>query len=102
MFSGWYINVKPIIIGLQLLSLVQWIKQLRGDLGHCSEMVILHVDNTGALTDRLTRSLSLGHIDVMQHIVRELVLSKRLQVQYVHTTLQLADIYTKPQAADSY
>ena len=83
---------------------VQWIKQLRGDLGHFPEMVILHVDNTGALSWTTDWKLEprAKHIDVMHHFVRELVMSNRLQVQYVHTTLQLADIFTKPLPAASF
>jgi hypothetical protein len=83
---------------------VQWLKQLREDLGHDADMVVLYGDNTGALSWTTDWKLEprAKHIDVMHHYVRELVLSKRLEVKYVNTTLQLADIFTKPLPAELF
>jgi lactam utilization protein B len=70
---------------------VQWIKQLREDMGHNADMVVLYGDNTGALawTKDWKLEVRAKHIDVMHHYIRELVLSKRLEVRYVNTAQQL-------------
>ena len=77
---------------------VQWLKQLREDLGLPYSIVTIHGDSQGALSWATDWKLAPRnkHIDVMHHYVKELVEDDRIRVAYVNTKDNLADPFTKP------
>ena len=77
---------------------VQWLKQLREDLGLPYSVVTIHGDSQGALSWAADWKLAPRnkHIDVMHHYVKELVEDGRIKVAYVNTKDNLADTFTKP------
>ena len=73
-----------------------FLKQLFNDLnGECK--IDLHGDNQGALalTKNPVRHQRTKHIDVRFHFVRSLVLDGKLNVHYIPTEHNIADILTK-------
>ena len=42
------------------------------------------------------------HITIKYHYVRELVEDKQVKMECIHTKEQIADIFTKPLAKDTY
>lgn len=74
-----------------------WLKGLLGELGiDCPEPITVFEDNQACihLLQRWQHS-RLKHIDVKYNFVRELHISQKIEVKYIHTTDQLADILTK-------
>ena len=61
----------------------------------------LHIDNAAAkaMAEATASSSRTRHISVRFHYIRDLVTSGKLQIIYVPTTRQLADVLTKPLAA---
>ena len=76
-----------------------WLRMLLHAVGHKQSVAtVIHCDNQGALI--LTADPSFHshakHIDVQYHFSREHVESGELLFTYVHTSENLADIFTKP------
>ena len=71
---------------------------LLNELGYAQEeTVILWEDNKGAidLVNTTKHHERAKHIDVQHHYIREVVEKGTVKVQYIPTTEQLADIFTK-------
>ena len=66
--------------------------------------VILYCDNTSAIniSKNLVMHAKSKHITIKYHYVRELVEDKRVNMEYIHTKEQIADIFTKPLPKDTY
>eukprot|EP00798_Chlamydomonas_sp_ICE-L_P019275 gene19275-biopygen28119 len=79
---------------------VQWIKQLRNDLGLPCTLVTIQCDSQGALSRTGDWKLEpkAKHIDIIHHYIKCLVEDKRLAVTYVNTKDNKADPFTKPLA----
>eukprot|EP00798_Chlamydomonas_sp_ICE-L_P003971 gene3971-biopygen21689 len=79
---------------------VQWIKQLRNDLGMPCTLVTIQCDSQGALswTGDWKLEPKAKHIDIIHHYIKCLVEDKRLAVTYVNTKDNKADPFTKPLA----
>eukprot|EP00798_Chlamydomonas_sp_ICE-L_P016835 gene16835-biopygen25752 len=77
---------------------VQWIKQLRNDLGLPCTLVTIQCDRQGALswTGDWKLEPKAKHIDIIHHYIKCLVEDKRLAVTYVNTKDNKADPFTKP------
>ena len=79
-------------------SQVLWIKQQLVDYSvSCSEIVI-HCDNTSAINlskNPIQHSKS-KHIDIKHHFLRDHVQKGDIQLIYLDTKYQIADIFTKP------
>lgn len=76
-----------------------WLKQLLTDIGYNqSPQTILNVDNQGAIRLISNPELhhSTKHIDIRLKFIRELKHNNAIEVKYVNTDLQCADIFTKP------
>ena len=58
---------------------------------------VIKEDNVGALllSDNPVLHARTKHIDVRFHFVRSLITARTVAVEYVHTSEQLADIFTK-------
>ena len=75
-----------------------WLNRLNSELSGIDEtMVKLLVDNKLAivLTKNLVQHSRTKHIDTRHHFIRQYVEDKKIQVDYVRTEDQLADILTK-------
>ena len=90
-------------------STVMWIRQLLAEIG-CDHMVkaptVIYGDNTAANTLTAKDFITTGnqHIYLPYHYIKELVNDKQVQVKYMPTKMNLADIYTKsvsPQVIES-
>ncbi len=77
---------------------ILWIRQQLKDYNIESTSTILKCDNTSAIeiTKNLVHHSRTKHIDLRYHFIREHVNLKTIVLEYVHTDLQLADIFTKP------
>jgi histone deacetylase 1/2 len=76
-----------------------WIQALLGELGvSSSRPPILWCDNIGAtyLSSNPVFHARTKHIEVDYHFVRERVAQKLLQIKFISSKDQLADIFTKP------
>jgi hypothetical protein len=77
---------------------VRWLRVLLRDLGFfISDPPILWCDNVSALAiaSNPVFHARTKHVEVDFHFIRERVLRKDLQVKFISTTNQLADIFTK-------
>jgi hypothetical protein len=77
---------------------VAWLRKLLGDLGlHVDRQVVIYCDNFNSI--QLVRNLVFHartkHIEVHYHFIREKVLAGEIDLIYVSTEDQVADIFTK-------
>ena len=76
-----------------------WVQSLLQELGLCQpQPPILWCDNIGAtyLSANPVFHAQTKHIEVDYHFVRERVSQKQLQIKFISSKDQLADIFTKP------
>jgi hypothetical protein len=78
----------------EALFMKQWIKYYTGQ----ESQVTIMGDNQGSLfiADHNTSHNRTKHIDIQYHFIREHVRNKNINMKYVNTKEQLADILTKP------
>ena len=78
--------------------MIVWLRKLLLDLGHevqgpvtlyCDNMSSIHLENNPVYHARTK------HIEVHYHFVREKVLAREIDLVYVSTEEQVADIFTK-------
>lgn len=81
-----------------------WFRKLFDDCKLDIKNFLLCVDNTGAI--RLTKNPEFHqrskHIDVKYHFIRDLYNKKKLEISYVKSEDQIADIFTKALPKDSF
>jgi hypothetical protein len=80
-----------------------YLRQLMSDLGFEQiEPTTIYEDNQGciALAENPVMHKRTKHIDVKHHFIRERVESGEVELQYVYTKDQLADVLTKPLKRD--
>lgn len=74
-----------------------WLKRLVGELGFDQDKYVLFCDNQSAI--HLSKNSSFHsrskHIDVRYHWIREVLSSKQMQLEKVHTDDNGADMLTK-------
>ena len=60
--------------------------------------MIMFCDNMSAINiaKNLVQHSRKKHIDSIHHFIRDLVDKKNIQIEYLDTKLQLADLFTKP------
>lgn len=75
-----------------------WLRQLLADLNQNQEAIQINCDNQGALkiVQNPTNHQRTKHIDVRYHYIRDMQQNGTINVQYLATREQLADILTKP------
>ena len=78
---------------------IKWIRQLLNELYICyqNEPTILNIDNQAAIaiSENDVHHARTKHIDIRHHFVRESIKNKEIQLKWVNTQNQLADIFTK-------
>jgi hypothetical protein len=77
---------------------LRWIRQFIQEIGlEYSKPTVLHTDNQAAriIANGDVSSARTKHIDIRHHAIREQIVMGELQVQWVPTERQLADIFTK-------
>ena len=82
---------------------VAWLEMLLADLGiHVQVPVVIYCDNLSSI--QLARNpmfhARTKHIEVHYHFIRERVLDGDIDLTYVRTDEQVADIFTKPLGAE--
>ena len=74
-----------------------FIRHLFGEVFDKLLDVVVHEDNTACMhLSSGTGSRRTRHIDVAYHFVRELVEDRKLEIVYIPTDEQVADLFTKP------
>ena len=66
--------------------------------------VLIYEDNNGTISlakNKVTNSRS-KHIDIKYHFIREHVANEDVNLEYINTENQLADIFTKPLREDKF
>lgn len=94
-------EAEYIVVGsscAQILWLKQQLRDFRIDLG----CIPLRCDNTSAIniTKNPVMHSRTKHIDIRHHFLRDHVLKGDVEVTFVNTHNQLADIFTKPLAKE--
>jgi hypothetical protein len=84
---------------------VAWLRKLLGDLGlHVDRHVVIYCDNLSII--QLARNpvfhARTKHIEVHYHFIREKVLAGEIDLIYVSTEDQVADIFTKVLGAEKH
>ena len=66
--------------------------------------ITVYVDNVGAIfmVENVTTSQRTKHVDIRYKYVREFVLSKFLKIEFVRTTENTADLFTKNVSGELY
>jgi hypothetical protein len=74
-----------------------YLKQFFAEIDLDAGQIVLHCDNQGAiaLANRPTHHRRLKHVDVRTHYVREAIQRGIVQLRYIPTQHQIADILTK-------
>jgi hypothetical protein len=81
-----------------VLREVMWITQLLEELDYkCERPSIIFIDNQAAkaMAENDVMKDKSKHIDIKYHFIREAVKEKRVEMKWVSTKQQLADILTK-------
>ncbi|CAI0435035.1 unnamed protein product [Linum tenue] len=81
-----------------------WLKSQLNDYGLKVSSVPLYCDNTSAIcmTKNPVQHSRTKHIDIKYHFIRELVKDGHISLHHIPTEFQLADLFTKPLAADRF
>jgi hypothetical protein len=82
-----------------------WIKSLLQDIGiHLTATPALWCDNIGAiyLALNLVFHVHTKHAEIDFHFVRDLVVDKTLQIRFISSKDQLADVLAKPIVATCF
>jgi hypothetical protein len=77
---------------------IKWVTQLLDELNYQqAEIPVLYSDNKAAIaiSENDVMHNRTKHIDIKHHFVREAIKMKKIRIEWVDTTKQLADINTK-------
>ncbi|CCF49936.1 uncharacterized protein UHOR_14014 [Ustilago hordei] len=86
------------IAAMEATCEVLFLKQLLRSIGIATDTPMVYSDNTGCIqvSKDPAQHWKLKHIDTKYHFVRNNVQEGRVQIKYVDTTRNLADVLTKP------
>ncbi|KMQ87972.1 copia protein [Lasius niger] len=82
-----------------------WLRNLLDEIGYrCDSTTVLYVDNQSAIKIAKNPEFHerIKHIDVRYHHIREIVENAVIQVLYVPSEMQKADIFTKALPKESF
>ena len=73
-------------------------RSIMNELTTLPEPIELYIDNNGAaaIAQKDLNSARTKHIDVRYHFIREWVQSSTIKIRKVHTSKNVADVFTKP------
>ncbi|GJS02864.1 retrovirus-related pol polyprotein from transposon TNT 1-94 [Tanacetum coccineum] len=77
---------------------ILWMKSQLSDYDIYSKMVPIFCDNTSAIaiSNNLVLHSRTKHIDIRYHFIRDHILKGEIELHFIPTEYQLADIFTKP------
>ncbi|GJR59340.1 hypothetical protein Tco_1501502 [Tanacetum coccineum] len=83
---------------------VLWIKSQLADYDVLYDKVTIFCDNTSviAISNNLVLHSRTKHIDIRYHFIRDYILKGDIELHFVPTNLQLADIFIKPLTEPSF
>ena len=83
---------------------VLWMKQTLQDYGLKYDNIPIRYDNTSAinLTKNPIQHSRTKHVEIGHHFIRDHVLSNDICLEFVDTSNQIADIFTKPLTEDRF
>ena len=83
---------------------ILWLKAQLRDFGVSLSTTPLLCDNTSAInmTKNAVYHSRTKHTDIRHHFIRDLVASKEIELTFIATESQLADIFTKPLPIDRF
>ncbi|GKF20036.1 hypothetical protein Tco_0068674, partial [Tanacetum coccineum] len=86
------------VVAASCCAQVLWIKSQLADYDVIYDKVPIFCDNTSAIAISNNPVLHSGikHIDIRYHFIRDHILKGDIELHFVPTDLQLADIFTKP------
>ena len=75
-----------------------WLNHMLHDYGLQSDTLLMFCDNLSVIniSKNLVKHSRTKHIDIRHHFLHDLVDPKLIDIQYIETTNQLVDIFTKP------
>ncbi|CAN1797734.1 Retrovirus-related Pol polyprotein from transposon RE1 [Linum perenne] len=81
-----------------------WMKAQLHDYRLSFSTMPIYCDNTSTINMKKNPILHsrTKHIDIRHHFIRDLILKKEVELVYITTETQLADIFTKPLHADRF
>lgn len=81
-----------------------WMKQMLSNYGMNSQTLLVYCENLSAIniSKNPVQHSRTKHIDIRHHFIRELVENKTVEIVYVTSEKQLADIFTKPLDLNSF
>jgi hypothetical protein len=79
-------------------SQVLWMKTQLGDYGYTMRRIPIYCDSTSAIqiTANPVQHSRTKHIDIRYHFIKDHVEKGNIELHFVESTLQLADLFTKP------
>ncbi|SOV05430.1 uncharacterized protein UDID_18425 [Ustilago sp. UG-2017a] len=92
-------NQRPsCFLSIQAHDKVLFLKQLLRSIGIATGTPTVYLDNTGCIqvSKDPAQHWKLKHIDTKYHFVRNNIQEGRVQIKYVDTTRNLAEVLTKP------
>ncbi|PKU84797.1 Retrovirus-related Pol polyprotein from transposon TNT 1-94 [Dendrobium catenatum] len=96
-------KAKYIALG-SCVAQVLWLKQQLIDLGLTIGTIPIYCDNTSAIciSKNPIQHSRTKHIDIRHHFIRDHVSKGEIELTHVSTENQLAEIFTKPLAFDTF
>ena len=81
-----------------------WIKQFLSELGYDQRSTVIFEDNQGciALAKNPIVKSRVKHVDIKYHFIRDMIHSKQIDLQFISTKNQCADIFTKALPRDTF
>ncbi|GKB77340.1 hypothetical protein Tco_0944235 [Tanacetum coccineum] len=105
-YAGCNLDRKSTSGGCQILrgKLVCWSVKKQSSIAMSSTEVPIFYDNNSAIAISFNPVLHsrTKHIDIRYHFIRDHILKGDIELHFVPTELQLADIFTKPLAEPSF
>ncbi|XP_019195716.1 PREDICTED: uncharacterized protein LOC109189560 [Ipomoea nil] len=97
------VEAEYIVAGGCCTQLV-WMKQMLLEYGLTQQTMTLYCDNVSAIniSKNPVQHSRTKHIDIRHHYIRDLVESMEIELEYIQTDKQLADILTKPLDANRF
>ncbi|GJT57222.1 retrovirus-related pol polyprotein from transposon TNT 1-94 [Tanacetum coccineum] len=86
------------VVAIGCCAYILWMKSQLSDYDIHYKMVPIFCDNTNAIaiSNNLVLHSRTNHIDIIYHFIRDHILKGDIELHFIPTEYQLADIFTKP------